>query len=395
LENHLIKMRFSIDWEVEIKALNRKLFKVFLAGLICIFILEAALQLAGFVYTRWLYKPPAGKTSSGPSLNIMFIGDSWTAGADATPEPGFAPRTILKLNQLVPDKNFIEYNFAWGGTNSSQAIHQFFDYYDSVNPEIVVVLTGANNGWNTRDVASAQRRLDNAIAGKSTALESYLGETIVNSLKNLKLFKLYMLIKHNPIKVENTLYNSYSDDFSRTYFDILAEDRDENAARDHLLNNYRKDDHDYLNFFKLVMHSYRGDIDATISCLEENNLWNPRELKGKFNIEENKCYRNQSTNILEKNLTGLKEFCDSRGITLIIQNYPHLHLEFRSLNQSIGKIAEKLEAVYVDHDQYFEETIGEDEWERVSTQGHVNARGHAYMADNLTGVLSQLIGSEN
>jgi len=366
-----------------------------LAGLICIFILEAALQLTGFIYTRWLYKPPAGKTSSGPALNIMFIGDSWTQGADATPEPGFAPRTIEKLNQLFPKKNFVECNFAWSGTNSSQAIHQFFDHYDSVKPEIVVVLTGANNGWNTRDVASAQRRLDNAIAGKSTTLESYLGETIVNSLKNLKLFKLYMLIKHNMIKVENTLYNSFSDDFSKTYFNILADQRDEETARNHLLNNYRKNDHDYLNFFKLVMHSYGGDIDATIECLEENNLWTPRELEGKFNIEENKRYRNQSIIILENNLTSLKQFCDSRGITMVIQNYPHLHLGFRSLNQSIGKMADKLDSVYVDHDHYFEHTIGEDEWERVSTQGHVNARGHAYMADNLTSVLSRLINSKN
>ncbi len=365
--------------------------KVFLAGLICIFVIEAALQMAGFIYTRWLYRPPIGKTVAGLAFNIMFIGDSWTQGADATPEPGFAPQTIEKLNQLFPEKYFQEYNFAWSGTNSSQAIHQFFDHYDSLDPKIVVVLTGANNGWNTQDVASAQRRLDNAIAGKGTALESYLGETIINSLKELKLFKLYMLIKHNMIKVENTLYNSYSDDFSRTYFEILADQRDEETARNYLLKNYREKDHDYLNFFKLVMHSYGGDIEATISCLEENNLWNSRQLEGKFNIEENKRYRNQSISILENNLTGLKQFCDSRDIILIIQNYPHPHLGFRSLNRSIGEMVEKLGAVYVDHDYYFEKTIGRKEWDRVSTQGHVNARGHTYMADNLTKVLALLI----
>jgi len=351
--------------------------------------------MAGYIYTRWLYQPPTGKPGSGPSFNIMFIGDSWTQGADATPEPGFAPRTIEKLNQLDPDKNFREYNFAWSGTNSSQAIHQFFDHYDSVNPKIVVILTGANNGWNTQDVASAQRRLDNAIAGKSTARESSHGETIINSLKKLKLFKLYMLIKHNMIRTENTLYDSFSDDFSKTYFAILADQMDEETARNHLLNNYRKSDHDYLNFFKLVMHSYGGDIDATISCLEENNLWSPQELEGKFNIEENNRYRNNFLIILENNLTSLKKFCDSRNITLIVQNYPHLHLGFRSMNQSIGKIADKLEVVYVDHDQYFEKTIGPDEWQKVSTQGHVNAQGHEYMADNLTSVLILLISSNN
>lgn len=373
-----------------IKIIARFIIKTIAAVIILLFVLEGALQLAGLIYTNIKYKK-FSPSSLDSSFNLMFIGDSWTQGADAAPEPGFSSRTVGKINEILPEMNCIEYNFAWSGTNSSQAVHQFFDNFKEANPAVVIILTGANNGWNTRDIGSARRRLINAInEGRISPIKNRR-EEIVNFCKNLKVFKLYLLIKEHLFKSKNTLYDTYSDPFSRTYFKILSERRDNKPARQYLLDNFSEDDHDYLNFFKLLLHSCEGNIDNTISCLKENKLWKPQKLEGKFDIEANKRYINQSVSILKNNLKGLKRFCDSRNIILVIQNYPHPHLGFRNLNQSIGKIASELDAVYVNHDRYFETVIGRDEWLEVSTQGHVNARGHEYMADNLSAVLIDLI----
>ena len=372
--------------------LGRILLRAIAVIFIFLVILEVALQLAGFIYTRWIYRPaPQQQMVSDTARNILFIGDSWTQGADAVPEPGFSSRTVKKLNEHFPDRTYRECNYAWGGANSSQAVLQFFDHYNEVKPKIVIVLTGANNAWNTQDVAAARRRLAKALEGNEQAEKITLGERLINTGKKLKLVKLYLLIKQYLVTSHELETEDFKNEFSQGYFNTFVDSGSGETARDYLLENYRENEHDYYDLFRLLLHSFDGDIDKTVAWLEENNLWYPEKLKGKFDIEENRRYHERGVEILEEQLAGLKQFCDAEGVVMIVQNYPHQHPGIQYLNSLIGKMAEKLAIVYVDQARYFTETVGLEEWSRVLTQGHVNAQGHEYMAENLFSVLSDLI----
>lgn len=369
----------------------KKIFKIIIFIGIFLLTLEIFLQIGSFVIS-FKYKAKCQLALKEKSLRIMFIGDSWTQGADAPPKLGYVDLTSQALKKLFPDKDIQVYNFAWGSTNSSQAVHQFLDNRTKVKPHILVVMTGANNPWNTQDVLTADKRIRNEISDnvqKSIKFE----EWIANRLKSMRIVKLYNLILYNicyknrevrfPFgKVENEYINGYSK--------ILSETNDREIARSYLIKNFQKADYD--TFFKLIEHSF-GNFKEAYSYLKNKGLWRPLLLKEKeyLNVEEMERRRKLAPEILNKNLSDLKILCDQDNVVMIIENYPHLGL-FESVNRPLQEIATTLKVTYVDHYRYFKEKVGDEEWNKVVTVGrHVDYKGHEHMARNLIVILSNVI----
>lgn len=371
--------------------LNR-IFKGIISAIIFLILLELLLQISGLVYVKSTYRIKNPKILKEKSLRIMFIGDSWTQGADAAPMPGYVPLTIEKLNQICTGKNVQGYNFAWGSTNSSQAIHQFLDNYRKIKPHILVVMTGANNGWNTQDILTARKRIRNEIHISDEQEFIKFSEYIINNFKKLKIIKLYKLIQYNLVYKPKEIkfpFGKIESKYTAGYMQTLNETKSPQEAREYLLRNFSKPN--YNDFFKLILHSFGGNIKETQKYLKDRNLWTSKLIKGDLNFEQIEMYKESAFKILEDDLTNLKSLCDQENIKIIIENYPHL--AFESVNNVLKTIASKLQIAYVDHYKYFEENIGYEEWKKIMTLGHVNYKGHEYMAVNLTAISSNIIKS--
>ncbi|MDD5154973.1 MAG: SGNH/GDSL hydrolase family protein [Candidatus Omnitrophica bacterium] len=332
----------------------------------------------------------------------MFIGDSWTQGFDAVAEKrsGYADLTIQKLQKIFPDKNIQGYNFAWSSTNSSQAIHQFLDHYHDVRPRILIVMTGFNDFWNRQDMMTAARRISNEIV-----IDTYSGggfkECIINNLEKSRVIKLVRLTRYNlfykpkemkmhyganPYSVTSEYAQGFLNTASKSKFNF--EER-----KEYLLKNYKEGVTDYNEFYSLMLQAFGGDQEGMHRYLIDKNMFKPYLITKDIDV---RVYKDRALRlkITEQNLTDLKLLCDQNGIIIIIMNYPHLDRIYLDTNARLGKIAQKINAIYVDCFGYFKENITPDEWKEVMVSGHVNYKGHEYISNKLTSTLSTIINSE-
>jgi lysophospholipase L1-like esterase len=370
-----------------------RIFKGIISIIICLIILEVLLQISSLVYIKSKYRIKNLEILKDNSLRIMFIGDSWTQGAEAAPRPGYVDLTIEKLNRLYPNKNIQGYNFAWGSTNSSQAIHQFLDHYHNIKPHILVVMTGANNGWNTQDILTARKRIKNMIQINDNAENQEnikFTEYLINTFKKLKIIKLYNLISYNIVYKSKEIKIPFADNEYVTGYNRAFDTEGPEKAREYLINNYKEGITDYNQLYRLMLHSFGGNINNTLDYLRNKNIYKPRLIKDNIDVKYYERYKGLPLKILEDNLTDLKLLCDQEGIITVIKNYPHI--KFKDFNRVLAIVAQKTKCIYyVDHYRYFESNVGYEEWDKIITPAHVNYKGHEYMADNLTSILSDII----
>ena len=375
-----------------IKTVSGYIFKGLISAVVFLIILEAVLQISGAAYLRLKYTIKNPEALKDDSLRVMFIGDSWTQGADAAPGPGYVILATQELNHLYPAKGIQVYNFALGSTNSSQAIHQFLDNYRKIKPDILVVLTGANNGWNTQDIITARKRIRNGIISYNERENASFTEQSVNFFKKLKIAKLYNLISYNIFYKSQEIKIPLPDnEYLLGYHKIFNATRDPEKARSYLINNYKENTTDYNDLYKATRHSFGGDIEKTLNYLKNKKMLKLNLVKEKIDIKKDEANRFLNLKILEENLTDLKNLCDQEGIIMVIENYPYNSIEFRGLNDALARISSRINAFYVNHYGYFKDKVGYQEWDKVMTKSHVNYKGHEYMADNLVEILSAIL----
>jgi len=353
--------------------------------------LETLLQISSLVYTKSRkYIINNNPNIQAHALRIMFIGDSWTTGSDAPIGSGYMQLTLKNLRLIYPDRDIQGYNFAYGSTNSSQAIHQLLDNYHNIKPNILVILTGINNGWNTQDVITASKRIRNEINiyNKEEAVQFY--EKIINYFRKLKTIKLYNLILYNIVyKAQEIKIPLPANEYATGYYQVFDSTRDPEKARLYLIDNYKKHTENYNDLYKLMLHSFGGNIRVTLDYLKTKDFLRLDLIKNSIDIYGNEKIQNSAFEILEDNLLDLQLICKQKDIIMVVQNYPYL--KFPQLLRALNKIANKLKFNYVDHYGYFASNISYEKWKQISTMSHVNYEGHRYMADNLTVALKNII----
>lgn len=365
---------------------------------------EIYLQIASFVYLSVNKHNSKSKVLNNSDTiekqnfkyKFMFIGDSWTEGADALPGYGYDDVLYKLLTDNVKNTRFAFNNLARSSNNSSQALVAFTRTFQEYKPQFLIALFGTNNYWNTYDIDTAQHELNaiNNINGvstigsnvKSSKKLTLLFASIINNLKRLRIYKLYSLIKFNYIDSKKPLaygIPNNGNDFILQFFIIFsANKRDE--AIEYLTNNY-KNVGSYDDFFRYVLYYFGYDSKKAVDYLSSKNIYFPEKITTEFNQEKHDQNANNIFSILERQLVQLQELCTHYNISLIIQTYPEIESGtwVSQINTIIRSIATKHTIRLVDQEMAFRSKYSEEEWKNIKTNYHVTAAGYSEMAKNL------------
>ncbi|NCN03547.1 MAG: hypothetical protein GW942_00555 [Candidatus Pacebacteria bacterium] len=363
--------------------------KISLSILSIVIFTELGLQVLSFTYSHFHNPHPQSKVlgvtdnKNGSRYKFMFIGDSWTVGADAPPQKGYPDllHELLTKNKIGNDISFI--NLAKSSNNSSEAIIEFSRGYQQFKPNFLVALLGMNNGWNTYDIEIANNEL-NTNLGIFDSNDDSSSSTIANLIKKTRIFRFYYLAKFNLIDSKiNLKYGHPETKFDEEYFKLYGEGK-EDEALDYLTNNYQLA-HTYDDFFRYVLYHFSYNLDETIRYLSEKQIYFPEKITSEFNQgKHNELISNVPT-LLNDQLSSLKKISQKNGITLILQTYPCLENDIwkTELNKSIRIIAKDQNIHLVDHEMLFRDKYNSDDWNRILTPYHVNEEGYLQMAKNI------------
>lgn len=363
-----------------------KNFSKFLAVFILILLtIEIFLRIAGFFYISANFKQ---KQSVRPSVKnavrIMFIGDSWTQGADAVPGKGYVDSLVEFLKKGNPQFQIESFNYGRGSFNSSEASLVFLKHYKEIKPHILIVLMGINNIWNAQDVVLANKYFEKELnyeSGLNTRI--CLADKLCASMNRLKIVKLFRLIIFNFfIKNENIEMAFNVNDYVNRYFQIHATGAEE-EGRKYLVDHLERAP-SYDDFYRIMLFSFNQNASATENYLRKMKVWKPGLIKNKFNQRRHDYYISSRFEILEKQIGYLKHICDLDGIALILHNYPYYgDPSVDQVNAKLRDIADKFHISFLDNYLIFENTMGIKKWKEILTYSHVNTEGHTLIAKNL------------
>ena len=121
-----------------------------LGGLIIgIMLLETSLRFAALIYssdklhnTKIIFKQ-----NSNRIIKILCVGDSFTFGSGAHRGYSYPEQLQRILNEREPER-FIVFNYGVPGNNSSQLFKNIDKLIQRINPDVMLIMTGANNSSN-------------------------------------------------------------------------------------------------------------------------------------------------------------------------------------------------------------------------------------------------------
>jgi lysophospholipase L1-like esterase len=359
-----------------------------------LFFLEISLSLASKVYL-FFYKPNEIKETTvkdnkhnDEKFTIMLIGDSWTEGAEAKKGEGYTDILMTFLREKYSDMHFELFNYAKGSFNSSEACIIFVRNYKSIRPDLLIVLFGINNGWNTQDVNLAFHLLENDLGFFRKYSER------LRILEKLRIVRLYRILKFEfYLKNQKMQYGHPSNDFSSEYFHLRNQEKIDEAL-DYLIQNYEKAP-TYDDFYKLVLYHFGYNSHSAKKLLKEKKCFKPTLIKMSFSQIQHDNYIKKSGRIIKDQIYLLKKICDSNNIILLLQSYPEVTNEAWSwkkhINSFIRDAVSKKDIYFVDHERIFEESFTKEKWQEITTGGkHVNAKGYSIMAKNLYNYLLKM-----
>ncbi len=171
---------------------KKRIIFIFFTILYTLILAEIFLRLIGFLFVNCYitnYRT-INKTECHleKSKKILCLGDSFTFGIGASRKGDYPTQLSNILNNDQEGNNFIVYNLGVGGQNSSELLYLLNKNVDKYNPDLVIVMTGGNDGHNTR--------LHKWAMGKNDRLAVF---------QNLRIYKLlYYLICHFTDALQNS-----------------------------------------------------------------------------------------------------------------------------------------------------------------------------------------------
>ena len=188
------------------------------SSILFLFLLEGCLRIGGYL----LSKKEDLKEARSEDFNIICLGDSFTYGISTENSDTYPAQLERMLNAAHLSRNFKVFNLGVPGSNSSQQLKylkSIFSKYKNIN--LVIVLTGANDGWNFADSNIYKLADKNSRkAGSATIkLEAILLKTRLYKMLKIAILNLQ---KKSP---EVNLFNQTREnrDFGRgTFIALLA-----------------------------------------------------------------------------------------------------------------------------------------------------------------------------
>ncbi|MBM3255069.1 MAG: SGNH/GDSL hydrolase family protein [Candidatus Omnitrophica bacterium] len=364
-----------------------KILKLLTVVFLAMLIVEILLHLISFFYIHFQPKVQQDKIiGDNSSVRIMFIGDSWTTGSDAPSGEGFADKLIPLLRKKYPYLDIMGANYGKSGANSSEASIIFLRHYKKVKPTLLIVLIGINNAWNSQDVSLANDYLRNELSNvsKNKTKVSPL-DICYFGLNKLKFVKLFKITYFHLVTQRKSLENPYPDTkYTHNYLNILWDSGGSTTkAREYLISKIDTIDN-YDTFYRLMLFSFNQSAKKTEDYLNEKGIWRPWLLKKRFNQKQHDHNLALKYQLLDKQIGYLKQVCDTKNITLILQNYPYYgNIIFDEINLKLQEASEKYNITFIDNYQYFKDNLGLEGWKTVLTRNHINGAGHEFITQNL------------
>ena len=147
----LMKDRFT--------TLTQKTALVFLGVFIALLCVEILLRISGSVYLIYRKGLDTGAEKAPGSYTILCLGDSFTLGFGAEKGGDYPSQLAKMLRENNPERRFEVINKGIEGQNSSELLYSLNDNLNKHDPDMVIVMTGMNDGHNTHlhNWASGQR----------------------------------------------------------------------------------------------------------------------------------------------------------------------------------------------------------------------------------------------
>jgi len=150
-------------------------------------ILECLLRICGYVTLLSRQQTNHSAVANTKTYTVLCLGDSFTYGAGAARGGDYPHQLKDILSKAYKGNNFDVINKGVPGSNSSELLYSLRRYLDIYRPDLVVVLTGMNDGWNIH--------MHNWAYGK----RGWKG-SIQIWFSGLRLVKLYRLLKEASVK---------------------------------------------------------------------------------------------------------------------------------------------------------------------------------------------------
>lgn len=122
------------------------------AGLVgALVMVEVGLRGAGAAYAWWRMRALGdADAAAGPrAVRVLCVGDSFTFGIGAPAGESYPEHLQRLLSHAYPERAISVNNRGVPGDNSSQVLDRLARILPTARPEVVVVLAGTNNTWNT------------------------------------------------------------------------------------------------------------------------------------------------------------------------------------------------------------------------------------------------------
>jgi len=411
---------------MKIKAVLRKILFISLPSLlIFLFLVELGLRLSGVLYLKLHYPKVhinhADRTNT--KFNILCLGDSFTFGSGTSFENSY-PRQLENLLRKNIDRDINVINAGRMGNTSSLLLNSFEKDIVLYRPDIAIVMIGCNNFWNFED--SSYFKLYKEKTGYFGRIDS-----ILSSLRIYKLIKIgYLSLensKKNKPEITQDNINNESIRLSTLGTKLFLEGKHDSAKE--ILEKALIVDKNNYHAYLWLAHIYNARLEfkegskelwKAIKIIEEwdNNLiYNvicritaqkdfmatKEELNEFKRYIEVKYLRNSEKRerlvklidagiallensqiprrVLEYDLKEIIRLAKNKGVTLILQTYPHDGL---SLYDVFQEISSKFNIPLVDNFAVFKEIEKHGNINDFFVPDeHCNNRGYQVIAENV------------
>lgn len=181
-----------------IKGIFNKFLNVIAICIISLILLEISLQIASPIVYYLNITTLNPQQFKGKHYTILTLGDSITVGHGSAPFYSY-PRQLEHILEIFnPEMEFKVINRGIYGLNSSNLLRSLANDIKTYHPNLIVVMTGANNRWNYED-SNLPLILNEKVEKK------FFSE--IGIFRLLKKLKIYKLLK---IGVVNATYKFHS-----------------------------------------------------------------------------------------------------------------------------------------------------------------------------------------
>lgn len=364
---------------------NRAGFKIIsiAAGiLISLLILEIALRSAGF----FLIPRNNHNNETGYSQAIVFSGDSWTTGCDASAGKGFF--ALLSLDEDLQGLPII--NYGYGSNNLFQVVNSIIGRNDLPK---AVIINGGINSWHLIGLKEFILNSQNYL--NPDEIKELRGDFRYNFessfLNNLKIYKLYCyLLRKNETSYDiKSLDERIASAFFWDTYISFREQYQNHALMMKALPQFIKEDKllnlDQKFYFTAMLTEF--DTGRMEAVLKEGEIFYPARLK----IVSYEVYKRMDMNspklantnelIIKWSLKVLSIWSRKYNVAVFVQTYPDIRKESLG-NNSFEKVNDRIRVhSKMNGLEIIEHNNGGIDWTKYKTCWHVNDEGHRLMAE--------------